>query len=242
LNTQRIFDTDQKKFGRLPALDPRDRGFRLSSMGADPSLLQKGERQTRMWLAGPILDQGGDPHCVEYSIRQMLGTSPIRNKWAKAQKPNGWLYSEAQKIDEWPGEAYDGTSVRAGFKILLSLGLIKSYGWAWTSQEVAAWVLHKGPMVVGTDWYSGMSVPTSYLGAYFLRPLGSWQGGHAWAINGCDLRKPCPDGTVGAFRMVNSWGRGWADEGVAWVSLGDMQRLLSQYGEACTAIEEPMLV
>jgi hypothetical protein len=33
-----------------------------------------------------------------------------------------WLYHEAQKIDEWPGEAYEGTSVRAGMDILRTVG------------------------------------------------------------------------------------------------------------------------
>ena len=33
-----------------------------------------------------------------------------------------WLYHEAQKIDEWPGEDYDGTSVRAGLDILRKRG------------------------------------------------------------------------------------------------------------------------
>ena len=33
-----------------------------------------------------------------------------------------WLYHEAQKVDEWPGEDYDGTSVRAGLDILRKRG------------------------------------------------------------------------------------------------------------------------
>jgi hypothetical protein len=33
-----------------------------------------------------------------------------------------WLYHRAQQIDEWPGENYDGTSVRAGLDVLRTEG------------------------------------------------------------------------------------------------------------------------
>jgi hypothetical protein len=40
----------------------------------------------------------------------------------------GWLYHEAQRIDEWPGEDYDGTSVRAGMDVLRTEGHRRKFG------------------------------------------------------------------------------------------------------------------
>jgi hypothetical protein len=61
-------------------------------------------------------DQGSEGACVGFSISR-LATWHNRHRYDAR-----WLYHEAQVIDEWPGEDYEGTSVRAGFNILLNHG------------------------------------------------------------------------------------------------------------------------
>lgn len=39
-----------------------------------------------------------------------------------------WIYEQAQLIDEWPGEDYEGSSVRAAFDVLRDLGLRRVWG------------------------------------------------------------------------------------------------------------------
>jgi len=39
------------------------------------------------------------------------------------------------------------------------------------------------------------------------------------------------------FRIKNSWGRAWSNNGFAFISFDDMARLLSEDGEACIAHE-----
>lgn len=46
---------------------------------------------------------------------------------------------------------------------------------------------------------------------------GTIRGGHAVTFVGYDDDKPTNDG-VGAFRMVNSWGTGWGNQGYWWMS------------------------
>jgi len=61
-------------------------------------------------------DQGNEGACVGFSCSRMMS---LLNRVRYAAP---WLYKEAQKIDAWPGEDYEGTSVRAGLDVLKSSG------------------------------------------------------------------------------------------------------------------------
>jgi hypothetical protein len=67
-------------------------------------------------------DQGNEGACVGFAASRMM-TLLNRKLYAA-----GWLYHEAQKNDEWPGEDYDGTSVRAGMDILRNEGHRRVWG------------------------------------------------------------------------------------------------------------------
>jgi len=129
------------------------------------------------------------------------------------------------------GNSYDGTSVRAGAKILQRLGVISEYRWASTLDDVVQAVLHLGPVVVGTWWYSDMFTPDSN---GVITATGTKSGGHAYVINGVNLNKK-------QFRIKNSWGRGWGKKGHAYISFSDFDKLLKDWGEACMAFEKKLL-
>jgi hypothetical protein len=61
-------------------------------------------------------DQGQEGACVGFAASRMMSLLNRSRYGAR------WLYREAQKIDEWPGEAYSGTSVRAGMDVLRDAG------------------------------------------------------------------------------------------------------------------------
>jgi hypothetical protein len=63
-------------------------------------------------------NQGNAPECVGFSSSRMMS---LLNR--KRYNPH-WLYNEAQKVDEWPGEGYDGTSVRAAMDVLRTQGAV----------------------------------------------------------------------------------------------------------------------
>jgi hypothetical protein len=137
------------------------------------------------------------------------------------------VYDLAQHVDEFPGENYEGTTVRAGAKVLRAIGAIGAYEWAWDAKVLARHVLTVGPVVVGTDWHMGMHVP----GTRGLVELdGEYLGGHAWLVDGWD-------GARQEFRAKNSWGRNWGDRGRFRIALKDMQTLLDADGEACVGVE-----
>jgi hypothetical protein len=60
--------------------------------------------------------------CVGFASSRMM--SMLNRKRYDAN----WLYAEARKIDEWPGEADEGTSVRAGMDVLRTEGHRRKFG------------------------------------------------------------------------------------------------------------------
>lgn len=214
-------------YGRALSLDPRDQNHLMK-----PPMAKAAEITARYWTPGHVLDQGPSPHCVGYSGYQFLATGPVRNR---RMQDAPWLYEEAQKVDEWPGEDYPGTSVRALFAVLKREGYVTGYEWAFKLEPAVAHVLTKGPVVLGTNWYEGMDDADA---DGFLHPTGELYGGHAYLVIGANRKRRCPDKSLGAFRIVNSWGADWGQRGRAWISFTDAARLIAdEWGEACTATE-----
>lgn len=210
--------------GRLRSPDPRDCEY-LMPRAAMPTAIRK------HWHSPGVMDQGATSQCVAYSGIKYLTSGPIVNR--PAFTPDA-LYRQCQLGDEWPGTAYEGTSVRACFKTFRALGYVSAYLWAFEAGPVISHLLTRGPVVMGTTWTVDMSMPDD---RGFISFTGQSLGGHAYLLTGVDRAKLCPDGSRGAVRMVNSWGRGWADGGRAFISFADLQRLIEDYGEACVASE-----
>jgi C1A family cysteine protease len=188
-----------------------------------------------MWFSPGVLDQGATSQCVAYSGLKWLTSHPLVNKPAFVPV---WLYKEAQKVDEWPGEDYDGTSVRALFKVLKREGYVSEYRWAFDLETVVNHVLTTGPLVMGTAWDAELSNPDA---SNYIEPgarIENSQEGHAWLIIGANRKRLNPNSTErGAVRMINSWGAGWGDKGRAWMSFKSLAQLIEIDGEAAAAIE-----
>jgi hypothetical protein len=219
-------ETLGKGLGRIHAFDPRDRRFLLKPPSAAAI-----DRTSRHWITAKALDQGDYPHCVAYAGTQFLLSAPVKNLPYSSPAE---LYNECQQNDEWEGADYDGTSVRALFKVLQSHGYISKYEWAFDLDSVVRQVLAKSPCVFGTTWYSGM-METDKFG--FAHAKGSVVGGHAYIASGVNLKKKWPDGSLGALRCMNSWSADWGEKGKFWLSFSDARKLIADFGEACVADE-----
>lgn len=226
--------------GRIHAHDPRDRQFEISTR---PDLLLPPEvplPKYIMHLPSPVLDQGNTSACVGYSFTAKMISQPVpwyafgsTGKKANRAVPAGPYdyYRLLQKYDEWPGgePGYYGTSVRAAHRVALYLGLITGYHAIPTVDLMLRWLgSRKGSGIqMGTDWKDRMWEPDAngYLGYE-----GNVVGGHAWFIYGYSMSRE-------AFRMQNSWGPTWGQLGRAWVRFRDMERMLSDQGDAYAAPE-----
>lgn len=208
--------------GDMNYLLPRPRGSLLAGI------------DSRLWYSSGVLDQEATSQCVAFSGFKYLTTGPVMNRHPH-QTP-AEIYGECLKNDEWEGEDWDGgTSVRALFKVLKNWGYISEYRWAFDVETVVGHLLTKGPVVVGTNWYHDMFMPHDRTG--YMSVTGPVVGGHAWLLIGAYKNKYNPDKTRGAIRMINSWGKGWGQYGRAWITFGDMNRLIKEDGEACVATE-----
>ena len=221
----------KRVLGRLPRLpDLRDHLF-LAAPKRPPVGLRK-----KSWTTAEALDQGQTSECVAYSSVGYLLASPVRNTGVDPE----WLYAEAKKVDEWPGEDYDGTSVRAAFSVLKREGYITAYNWAFDVNTIAKWILTTGPVVVGTIWPDAMfeTDAKGYVSLGDGKGTSQHTAGHAYLLKGVNLDAKCPDGSVGAFRILNSWGKSWGQNGCASISFKDMSILLREGGEGCMAVEK----
>jgi hypothetical protein len=213
----------QKGLGRRHAPDSRDALYPIR-------LLMKKKRlpTSRFFRSGLVLDQGATSSCVGHAWRQFLSSAPLMTKAG----PDAFkIWNDAKAIDEWtdtnPGDE-EGTSVRAGVKVLQSLGHIASYVWAFSAGDCRDFILGGfGPLVFGTWWYGSMFDPDP---AGFVTISGSPIGGHAYFVVGYSTQRD-------AFRCVNSWGREWGQSGRFWLPFDLAHRLIQEDGEACAATE-----
>ena len=213
-----------KRFGRRFAPDARDREFPLRAL-----LPRKSQRVERYWKDDYWRgNQASTPRCVAYGGLHWLHTGPILPKAAKKPAVGpAKLYALAQQLDEWPGQDYDGTSVRGGIKALKQLGFVASYHWATKLEDVVRCVLDVGPVIIGVAWYEGMCEPKAD-GLCF--PTGELVGGHCVCLTGASRQ-------TGRLRFLQSWEPDWGNAGHGYLGFDDFARLLAEDGEACLATE-----
>lgn len=208
--------TIERTFDRLVQFDERSRAYGIREVVAGKPRAYT--HNCNFWL-----DQGREGACVGFAWAHELGAKPVVVAEASNELALS-IYREAQKIDEWEGENYSGTSVIAGAKAAQAKGYIQGYRWAFGLDDLILAVGRGGgPAVLGVNWYSGMFDTDS---EGYIHVTGSVQGGHAILCRALDVKKR-------RFLLHNSWGRDWGRGGTAWISYDDMERLLHEQGEAC---------
>jgi hypothetical protein len=239
--TEQVMTIEGREYGlgRLPKKDERD-----YLVWQSPLRVAESMRSASYWfMGGAWLDQNGLPHCVGYSWTHWLEDGPIAQPGIIGDNAYADdLYFECQRNDEWAGEDYEGTSVRAGAKLMRLRGLVSNYFFAFDIESVKLNVLERGPVVVGTPWYRSMFTPKKYDDRTYVCKVNKASGragGHAYVLNGISLTKEI-DGVTGFFRLKNSWGRDWAFKGRCFISIEDVAKLLADDGEMCIASERPI--
>lgn len=219
----------QKGSGRYPG-PPDNRDHQLGAhIERLPAPLVKG---SKVWANRLVLDQGSEGACVGFSRVQSINSAPHTHHYDNAFAFA--LYRLAQKLDEWPGEDYEGTSVRVGAKAAQRRGLISAYAFTESVRELATRILNKGPVVIGINWRTGPDNP-NFRNNYYIRPMDSeLRGGHAICVDGVRWNDDKHD----YFRLINSWGRDWSFHGRCRVTREDMEAWLGEQDVAgCTATE-----
>lgn len=205
-----------------PNFDERSRDYSIRSTIPDNI-----NEKTKMWKEGTVLDQGQEGACVGFGWTAELLAEPFAPKKQPSFNDGNFIaskiYKRAQKIDEWPGEDYSGTSVLAGAKIMVEDGHIGEYRWCFSIEDLRDAIITTGPVVIGVNWYEGMymTLPNG-----FVKVEGELVGGHCLTVTGYDA--------VGkVFRWRNSWGMYYGFNGSAYITYEDLQGLIEERAEMC---------
>lgn len=212
--------------------DPRNSFFPVSAV-----LPSRVGRRVRRWRAGPVLDQGAEGACVGFGWTGELMSTPVGVKIAVPDAFARQVYRLAQRIDEWPGESYSGTSVLAGAKVVARNGYVLGYRWATSVDDVVSSVVEFGPVVIGVPWTAPMFHPRP---SGIVDIDGGVLGGHCVVITGYHPGQRFKgEGWLArheVLRFRNSWGTGYGRGGDGYFRVADFETLLAD-GEACV----PML-
>jgi hypothetical protein len=203
--------------------DPMSKLFRAVPRGADLPL------RDRTWRRGLPYDQGNTSSCVAQTAKGILNTALMSAKlpyYKRSHLSTDYIYAMAQQNDEWPGEAYDGTSALGAMKALADTGIIKEYRWCFGVQDVLQTLSNIGPVGIGINWKSGMWDTD---GNGFIHATGPNEGGHEVELIGIDLKERCVIG-------MNSWGQSWGVKGRFKLSWDDLGVVLDDSGDAVVVV------
>lgn len=219
---------EDPRLGRLRQFDPKSRAFPIRTLVAGKPL------RSYTWRVNVWLDQGREGSCVGHAFAHELCARPVITTVDDTYARR--IYHEAQRIDPWPGGAYEdaqphyeGTSVLAGAKVCQTLGHFLEYRWGFSLQDVLLAIGYAGPCVLGIDWHRDMAQAED---DGRIRPVGEVLGGHA--ILAYKVQVPTKRRAVGKVWVHNSWGReNWGLNGRGYLTFDDLGHLLRAGGEAC---------
>lgn len=213
--------------GRHLEHDERSRGFAFAPPEPRPIVDVAWRRRV-----GPY-NQNDDVHffgvtyhglgsCTFNGLCGGLSTLPHRHRF-RSQQRIAEGYSEATKIDPFPGEfptEDTGSSGLAVAKVALSRGWISRYEHAF-GFDAALQALMLYPGITGTVWRSQMFYPEP---DGRVRITGSDSGGHEYEVFGVDVQNR-------RIWCWNSWSERWGVKGRFYLTWDDYRELLAADGD-----------
>lgn len=222
MSTVQVFAPTDPRLGRHIIHDDRSWNYRIT-VPALPTAPVMHERHEPIW------DQGQVGSCTANAALGMLVTGPLwKPTYAFTEIDAVELYKEETRIDDAaiPGHYPPDDTGSSGLyscKALQKRGLIKSYGFMFTTAAVLG-QLGLTPVSIGIPWYESMFNPNRN-GVVSIK--GRVAGGHQICFDGIDPKKKL-------VRFANSWGTGWGKSGWGYMSFTTLDHLLKQGGDAVT--------
>lgn len=210
--------------------DPLSRNFATSRR------LGPTARFKRVWTtrkAGP-LDQGQEGECVGFSMAGELAAKPAA--YEVTDETGRKIFAAARQIDRDAGRFYDsGATVIAGAQACRRANYFSTFLWCFGIDATIDWIVRKGPVILGINWYDEMYEPKT---GGLLQVGGPIVGGHAIMANGYWPNHP-QFGDV--LVLTNSWGKSWGINGRAYLPVESAIRLLKEDGEVAAPTDFPIV-
>lgn len=182
--------------GRVYIPDPRDMKYPLGTVIAPSAKGRNWQKTGRIWFPykGFSWKNQKLSDCTWHGVGHAHQLAPIVRK--NIFDISTGCYPWSQRNDEWAGENYEGTSVRAAIEFFRQPNTlpggptVSGYRWARNMDE-ALWRLSAspeeggGPLVLGTDWYAGCdNLQSNPPEENWWTPTGRNRGGHCYVIWG----------------------------------------------------------
>jgi len=190
----------------------------------------------------PVLDQGQLSSCTGQALTGVLGTDSAGRTATPSvvviADTKGIFTPGAHALDEdfavhayelntlldnirgqYPPDDTGSTGLACG-KTGKALGLLSGYTHAFSLDALKS-ALQQGPVMIGIVWLNSMFDPLVN-GTITVDRTSGIAGGHELVVSAWDGAR---------FRLDNSWGAAWGDQGSGWVSESDMAWLLAQDGD-----------
>lgn len=215
--------------------DPRDWRYRRGELVRTDLRRPEKTDNRGLFAQTPVWNQGKEGSCTGMALAAAL--SEI---YAVELSPR-FMFEAAKLYDEWPGENYDGSSVRAAAKAAVALGccvhdmwpyipfhlggrdpeaegdailhMLWSYERLNTFKEVLYAIWDIGYVAVTVDVHTGWIRPTRKHRIRYNRRYVN-RGLHAVLFVGYDEE-------AGYLLVRNSWRDDWGDGGYAWLKFDD---------------------
>lgn len=211
--------------GRVVDHDERSRAFPARGAVAQRSVL---------WgHHAPVLDQGSLSSCTGNAAAQLINTDVFASC-----RPHGYLtemdavklYSYATRMDGISNNTYppidQGSSGLGVAKAGVQLGYFRAYKHCFGFDQFAS-AVQLQPLIVGTNWYDGMTKPDK---DGFGHPTGALAGGHEYLCLGISYETQ-------TLTFLNSWGSGWGKSGRFFMHFEDFKGLLADRGDATAPVK-----
>lgn len=176
----------------------------------------------------PVWDQGSIGDCTMNAAYGTIVCDPFgRPGTAYTEDDIVTGYELETRLDDSqiPGEYPPDDTGSCGpwsMRVLVKLGLIRSWRHCRTLHS-ALRMLNRGPISVGIAWYNSMFTPDAE-NTIHLDESSGLAGGHQVCIVANDTKKR-------RVKIRNSWGASWGDQGHAWISWADLDKLLRAGGD-----------
>jgi hypothetical protein len=225
-------ETEGPILNRIPFFDERSKRPEFRAR----NLIGATARYRRIWTPRyEPLDQGREGACVGFACAGELAATPIKH--IVSNESALLLYRKAQEVDRKAGRWYsEGATVLAGMQGCRENGLFGKYVWNFGIDDTIDWIVRKGPVILGINWYYDMYSPSKN---GLISVGGGIAGGHAILANGYwPLHPEFGDVLV----LTNSWGKDWGVNGRGFLRIADADRLLREDGESVAPTDLPQKV
>ncbi len=222
---------------RPDTLDFRDQMYVATLVEVPPQISLSKYKSLKV----PILDQGTEGACTGFGLATVANylLRHRRVSPGNAQVSPRMLYEMARRYDEWPGEAYEGSSARGAMKGWHKHGVCSEKIWPYQASDrgelsaLRAKDATRRPLGayfrVNHKDLVGMHAALAEVGVLYATAVvhDGWDrvgkngkiafsdkvlGGHAFAIVAYDQR---------GFWLQNSWGKSWGAQGFGHLTYDD---------------------